>query len=386
MLNVSHPWKLLRSVTADDTLLDLTTSTKNKADWGDRPVSQLINIMDHAQGLGLFDLDQAIMEIAFLGSDTANDTATWTLYAWRDNGPCELVMDGTCTLGTLKAETDPTNQHAALTSWLYADTIAVSNNYASIPYEVVDSANNRIARLRLPVLGRMFWCLLFTDVVGAGQMETAKAMFSCYVSGSGIPSDPDIGTVTANAGTNLNTSALALEAGGNLATVKTNTAPLVTAGGGGYVRQDSTATMAKEAGGNLATVKTNTDPLVTAGGGGYVRQDSTATLAKESSGNLAAIKALLNLTPVAEAAVQLAVTVANQTAVVVAGTTASYVLTAVDGIIYAGFNGTVVTVTNRAWTIPPGQSRLITMPAALTTLNYSGDAACTGYLQKVANS
>lgn len=62
------------------------------------------------------------------------------------------------------------------------------------------------------------------------------------------------GTVTANAGTNLNTSALALEAGGNLATVKTNTDPLVTSGGGGYVRQDSTATIAKETGGNLASV------------------------------------------------------------------------------------------------------------------------------------
>ncbi|MDD4924776.1 MAG: hypothetical protein PHF74_08140 [Dehalococcoidales bacterium] len=72
--------------------------------------------------------------------------------------------------------------------------------------------------------------------------------------------------------------------------IKTNTDPLVTAGGGGYVRQDSTATIAKETGGNLATVKTNTDPLVTAGGGGYIRQDSTATIAKEAGGNLADVK------------------------------------------------------------------------------------------------
>jgi hypothetical protein len=41
----------------------------------------------------------------------------------------------------------------------------------------------------------------------------------------------------------------------------------------------------------LATVKTNTDPLVTADGGGYIRQDSSATIALESDGNLAAIKA-----------------------------------------------------------------------------------------------
>lgn len=41
---------------------------------------------------------------------------------------------------------------------------------------------------------------------------------------------------------------------------------------------------------NLATIKTDLDTLTTAGGGGYVRQDSTGTIAKETGGNLAAIK------------------------------------------------------------------------------------------------
>jgi hypothetical protein len=41
--------------------------------------------------------------------------------------------------------------------------------------------------------------------------------------------------------------------------------------------------------GNLASIKTNTDPLVASGGGAYVRQDSTATIAKESGGNLATL-------------------------------------------------------------------------------------------------
>lgn len=78
--------------------------------------------------------------------------------------------------------------------------------------------------------------------------------------GRSLPSGTNpIGQVTANAGTNLNTSALALEAtqltgNGSLASIKTNTDPLVTASGGGYVRQDSTATIAKESGGNLASL------------------------------------------------------------------------------------------------------------------------------------
>lgn len=65
---------------------------------------------------------------------------------------------------------------------------------------------------------------------------------------------PVSGSLTANAGTNLNTSLLALETGGNLATINTNSAPLLVGSAGGYIRQDSTATIAKESGGNLATL------------------------------------------------------------------------------------------------------------------------------------
>jgi hypothetical protein len=45
----------------------------------------------------------------------------------------------------------------------------------------------------------------------------------------------------------------------------------------------------------LATDDTNTTPFVTAGGGGYVRQDSTGTIAKETGGNLAAIAASVDI-------------------------------------------------------------------------------------------
>lgn len=81
------------------------------------------------------------------------------------------------------------------------------------------------------------------------------------------------GTVTANAGTNLNTGSLALEAGGNLASVKTNTDPLVAAAAGGYIRQDSTATIAKETGGNLATLTAKD----------FATQTTLALVAKEAT-------------------------------------------------------------------------------------------------------
>lgn len=50
---------------------------------------------------------------------------------------------------------------------------------------------------------------------------------------------------------------------GNLATVATNTTPLVTPAAGGYIQQDSNASIAKETGGNLATVATNTATIAT---------------------------------------------------------------------------------------------------------------------------
>jgi len=126
-------------------------------------------------------------------------------------------------------------------------------------------------------------------IVKDGAGDTTEANVSSgrlHVDGSGV-------TQPVSAATLPLPSNAAQETGGNLATVKTNTDPLVASGAGGYVRQDSTDTIAKETGGNLATVKTNTDPLVASGGGGYVRQDSTATIAKETGGNLADINTRL---------------------------------------------------------------------------------------------
>lgn len=108
--------------------------------------------------------------------------------------------------------------------------------------------------------------------------------------------------------------------GGNLATVKTNTDPLVTSGGGGFVRQDSTATIAKESGGNLASVKTNTDTFVASGAGGFVRQDSTGTIAKETGGNLATLATNVPAKGQALMAASMPVVIASdQTAIPVSG-------------------------------------------------------------------
>lgn len=118
------------------------------------------------------------------------------------------------------------------------------------------------------------------------------------------------GSVTANAGTNLNTSALALETGGNLAAMSAKlpaalgqqleaasmavvlpAAQLTTLTPPAAITGFATETTLGTIDADTGSIKTNTDTLVTSGGGGYVRQDSTATIAKESGGNLAAVLA-----------------------------------------------------------------------------------------------
>lgn len=127
------------------------------------------------------------------------------------------------------------------------------------------------------------------------------------------------GSVTANAGTNLNTSALALESGGNLASIKADTDKIPSKGtavtanstpvniASDQIVPVSASTLPLPTGAatsanqsteitSLSTIATNTGntatdvaTLTSSSAGGYVRQDSNGTIAKESGGNLATI-------------------------------------------------------------------------------------------------
>jgi hypothetical protein len=90
--------------------------------------------------------------------------------------------------------------------------------------------------------------------------------------------------------------------------------------------------------GNLATIKTNTDPLVASGAGGYIRQDSNATIAKESGGNLATIATNIPAQGQATMAGSTPVVIAsNQTAIPVSGSFS------IDAVGINDKNGTRVT-------------------------------------------
>lgn len=139
--------------------------------------------------------------------------------------------------------------------------------------------------------------------------ELATASNPIRTDPTGSTTQPVSGTVTVNAGTNLNTSALALESGGNLASIKTDVDNLnlsqgsTTSGQKGNLTLGATTTAAP----TYTTAQSNPLSLTTAGA---LRTDSSATtqpvsgtvtanagtnlntslLALESGGNLASIK------------------------------------------------------------------------------------------------
>lgn len=98
------------------------------------------------------------------------------------------------------------------------------------------------------------------------------------------PTGTENGVIVRNIPSGTQNVSLAAETTKVIGTVNQGTSPWVVNLITGFALEATQLT----GNGSLASIKTNTDPLVTAGAGGYVRQDSTATIAKESGGNLAA--------------------------------------------------------------------------------------------------
>lgn len=151
--------------------------------------------------------------------------------------------------------------------------------------KVVSSAPKKIRTKKVPSVvstptpsidsgKRLF--LKFAGIAGLGFL--ASSLFpkeaKAYVTGS-TPTSNVVGSKDAS-----NVRINPAKEDGNLATIKTNTDPLLVSNAGGYVRQDSTGTIAKETGGNLATIATNIpakgQALMTASTPVVIASDQTA--------------------------------------------------------------------------------------------------------------
>jgi hypothetical protein len=94
---------------------------------------------------------------------------------------------------------------------LPAITTSAAPGSATAANQVLEIAELTAINTKTPALGQALAAASVPVVLTAAQISTLTPLSSVTVSGS----------VTANAGTNLNTSALALESGGNLASLNT---------------------------------------------------------------------------------------------------------------------------------------------------------------------
>lgn len=139
--------------------------------------------------------------------------------------PTGAAQDSTLTGGTVRTKiTDGTNNAAVKSASVSAVAtdpalvVAISpNNTIPISASALPLPSGASTSAKQPSLG-----VAGTPSTDVLTVQGAISMTALKVDGSGV-TQPVSGTVTANAGTNLNTSALALETGGNLASIKTNT-------------------------------------------------------------------------------------------------------------------------------------------------------------------
>lgn len=74
-------------------------------------------------------------------------TMAWMLIGWRfDGGPAEFIANGTATLGTQRVA-------AGTATEMWADTIAITAQKWPKALSIVDSANNRVAKLAFDLCG-----------------------------------------------------------------------------------------------------------------------------------------------------------------------------------------------------------------------------------------
>jgi len=105
------------------------------------------------------------------GTDPADKTFSWKLYAYKDAySPAEYWAYGTGTLGTQDVVKFPSNVAVtALRNW--ADTLVVTASYAPRPVYVTTGAHNSVAHLSWDHCGYRYFYFEFASADGATGTE-----------------------------------------------------------------------------------------------------------------------------------------------------------------------------------------------------------------------
>ena len=104
--------------------------------------------------------------ISLAGGDADDDAFTWKIFGWKnENGPAELVADGTGILGSQAVVKYPHNG-AAATSKFWADTLVASNNYWIKRVDATNIGSNSVAKIWFDTAGYRFFLIETPTAVG----------------------------------------------------------------------------------------------------------------------------------------------------------------------------------------------------------------------------
>lgn len=151
----NQPILLRNSVTTADTELDGSTSQLTYQ-FADMPASAV-----------QFGEECVAVDIFFTGTDANNETFSWRLYAYPENGPAKHMAAGTGIFGTAKASATE----------YYADTLAISTQDWFKTVAAKDSGNNRIAHLAVWMCGYKYLYCEITDIGGGGTQATSVSAY-----------------------------------------------------------------------------------------------------------------------------------------------------------------------------------------------------------------
>lgn len=171
-LDTAHfQYYLLRTEANEDaSTIDLTTS----GNFANKPsAAERLGTRDDGTGHG----GNAI-ELIFCGGDAADDTFTYTVYAWRrGNGPARMVATGTGTLGTQAVVVYP--QGGTATSKFWADTLSVTHRWLTTVASTDTAGNNEVASLVFDMCGYEW---IYTEITNADGTGTEAQSVSVYYS------------------------------------------------------------------------------------------------------------------------------------------------------------------------------------------------------------
>ena len=178
LTTLSHKLYVARGLAGADTPVDLTSEgdfAQLPSDVLDLFKSDIVTPKDShifpesvANGL-LF---------SFAATAAADKDLNWRLLAWRnENGPAEIVANGTARTGTQAVVVYPHGVATATAYW--CDTIVVTNEYWPKEIEATAAGGNSVSKLFLDSCGYRYFKMEIT-LPGAGNDITLAAVFYGY--------------------------------------------------------------------------------------------------------------------------------------------------------------------------------------------------------------